>query len=105
MVRMTAGKPRLRDMPDRPDAPEDFGVLLGWSHITFNRGIDLRVQSAARNAPGPREIENRHYLMTRNQALILAKYLLDVTGQELPAPRRPGLVGRLLGRVFGSGNK
>lgn len=75
----------------------EFGVLVGWTHTPFNRGIDLSVQSAAQASTAAGQIENRHYLMTRNQALILAKYLLDATGQELPERKRPGLLQRLFG--------
>lgn len=75
----------------------EFGVLVGWTHTPFARGIDLSVQSAAQASAAAGQIENRHYLMTRNQALILAKYLLDATDQELPARKRPGLLRRLFG--------
>lgn len=75
----------------------EFGVLVGWSHTPFARGIDLRVQSAAQASVAAGQIDSRHYLMTKNQALILAKYLLDVTGQELPERKRPGLLRRLFG--------
>lgn len=85
----------MAERPGIESSVDDFGVLVGWSHTPFNRGIDLRVQSAAQASAAAGQIDSRHYLMTRNQALILAKYLLDVTGQELPARKRPGLLRRL----------
>lgn len=105
MDHMTAELPRARvaaptEAPDRDVRViehGDFGVLVGWSHTQFNRGIDLRVQSAAQATDAQGQIDSRHLLMTNNQALILAKYLLDVTGQELPERKRPGLLKRLFG--------
>ena len=68
---------------------EDFGVLVGWSHQNGPQGISLAMQSAASQAAwAAREIDRRHYLMTRNQALLLARYLLEATGQQLDLPER-----------------
>ena len=75
----------------------DFSVLVGWSHRPFHRGIDLQVESVQRSGAVLDDLDQRHYLMTRNQALILAKYLLEVTGQELPE-RRQSIWQRLFGR-------
>jgi len=69
---------------------ERFGVLVGWSHSPCGSGINLKVQSAASQAAlGRGEIEATHLLMTRNQALLLARYLLDSTGQMVDLPERP----------------
>jgi hypothetical protein len=88
--------------PDpRSGAEDDFGVLVGWSHAPFSRGIQLKVQSTSGDKHDRRPIDARNYLMTRNQALILAKYLLDVTGQTLPSAPREGRVKRLLRRLTG----
>lgn len=81
--------------------PEDFGVLVGWSHAPFQRGIQLKVQSTCSESADPRDIAARSYLMTRNQALILAKYLLDATGQALPERPREGRLHRLFRRLTG----
>jgi hypothetical protein len=35
-------------------------------------------------------IDSQHLLMTHNQALIFARYLLEATGQELDFERRHG---------------
>jgi len=80
---------------------DEFGVLVGWSHAPFQRGIQLKVQSTCSEGAVPRDIAARSYLMTRNQALILAKYLLDATGQRLPDPPRGGPLRRLLRRITG----
>lgn len=70
-------------------APEDFGVLVGWVHHDCARGINLGMQSARSQAAWSRgQIDKRSFMMTRNQALLLAKYLLDATGQRLDPPER-----------------
>ncbi len=85
----------------RGGAADDFGVLVGWTHTPFNQGIQLKVQSTTGSQRSPRPVDARNYLMTRNQALILAKYLLDVTGQTLPEAPREGRIKRLLRRLTG----
>lgn len=95
-ARAEGANARPAPMPD-----DEFSVLVGWSHAPWSRGIQLRVQSTCSAARGPRDIAARHYLMTRNQALILAKYLLDSTGQTLPAAPRDGRLRRLLRRLTG----
>jgi hypothetical protein len=71
---------------------ERYGVLVGWTHSPCGSGISVRVQSAASRADlAAGRIDSHHLLMTRNQALIFARYLLDATGQALPEnDRRPG---------------
>ncbi len=86
--------------PTTPTGQDDFGVLIGWSHTPISRGIRLMVQSTTAERDRKRgDIAARSYLMTRNQALILARYLLDVTGQTLPPPRREGRLKRLWRRL------
>jgi hypothetical protein len=71
-------------------AAERFGVLVGWTHSPCGEGINLRVQSAeSRAALSAGRVDVGHLLMTRNQALLLARYLLDATGQALDAADRP----------------
>ena len=95
-VRATnTGAGSIRDLPaddkiagSTPPA-EDFAVLVGWTHQNGPQGISLAMQSAATQAAwAAREIDRRHYLMTRNQALLLARYLLEATGQQLDLPER-----------------
>jgi hypothetical protein len=70
----------------------DTAVLVGWEHASFGSNIELRVQSArSRFALENGEYETRGVMMTRNQALLLAKYLLDATGQTLPEPVKPSI--------------
>lgn len=78
-----------REHPDRLVDKHDPRVLVGWTHRETPTGIDLRIQCArSRIALENGQVESNHLLMTRNQALLLAKYLLDSTGQTLDPPRR-----------------
>ena len=74
----------------------DTTVLVGWTHAEVGSNIELRVQSArSRFALDNNEVETRGVLMTPNQALLLAKYLLDATGQSLPEPSKRSLWSRV----------
>lgn len=79
------------------DPHELSGVVIGWDHRAFAGNIDLTVQSTTKSHPSPAEVDRHHLLMTRNQALLLAHYLLRLTGHQPPAPRRRGLLARLFG--------
>jgi hypothetical protein len=79
-------------VPSRPET----GVVVGWTHHDLGSSIDLRLQSAqSKQALDNHEVDSHHFLMTHNQALLLAKYLLDATGQTLPVKPRPSLWRRL----------
>ena len=81
----------VRSEPHAVEAASDrFGVLVGWSHSPCGEGINLRVQSAeSRAALSAGRVDTSHLLMTRNQALLLARYLLESTGQALDPADRP----------------
>lgn len=86
------------DRPPRGEAHELSGVVIGWDHRTFAQNIHLTVQSASSARPEPGEIGTHHLLMTRNQAMLLAGYLMRLTGQEPALPRRKrGWLERLFG--------
>ena len=77
------------ELPDSGQEPETYGVLVGWSHSPCGGGINLRVQSAqSQDALRAGRIDAHHLLMTRNQALLMARYLLDSTGQTLDIPEK-----------------
>lgn len=78
---------------------ETSGVLVGWTHNDYNGNINLRLQSAhsSRNK-APKDIDEHYFMMTHNQAAILANYLFKATGQEPPRSRKRGLWQRILGR-------
>ncbi len=87
----------------RNEPSEEFGVLVGWTHRDGPQGISLGMQSASSQAAwAAKEINRRNYLMTRNQALLLARYLLEATGQQLDTSDRSqgwrGALARLRGK-------
>ena len=93
--------------PDNAAAPDEgfgihaFRVIVGWSHQPFSRGIQFKLQSKRAEGDGAGAVEDHRFLMTRNQALLLARYLLDATGQTLPQRVREGPVRPLLRRLTG----
>lgn len=77
---------------------EHRGVVVGWTHHDLGSSIDLRIQSAvSRAALNEDRVDSHHFLMTHNQALLLAKFLLDVTGQTLPPKTKMPLWRKLTG--------
>ena len=78
------------ELPAPAQNPETYGVLVGWSHSPCGSAINLRVQSAqSQDALRAGRIDAHHLLMTRNQALLMARYLLKTTGQTLDIPEKP----------------
>lgn len=82
-----------------PDHP--FRVIVGWNHAPFSRGIQFKLQSRRAEGDATGAVEDHRFLMTRNQALILARYLLDATGQTLPQRVREGPIRRMFRRLTG----
>ena len=82
---------RIAVPEDKPStALQNYGVLVGWSHSPCGNGVNLKLQSArSQVALRNGEIDANNLLMTRNQALLLARYLLAATGQTLDIPDRP----------------
>ena len=79
------------------ETAEHRAVVVGWTHNGLGSSIDLRIQCAvSQQALDDRQIDSHHFLMTHNQALLLAKYLLDATGQALPQRVKPSLWRRFL---------
>ncbi|WP_052130107.1 hypothetical protein [Sphingomonas sp. 35-24ZXX] len=79
-------------------------ALIGWTHRELPNGIDLRIECArSRIALENDVIEHRDIVMTRNQALLLARYLLKVTGQSLPIEAKPTLWSKVKSVWGGSG--
>ncbi len=74
------------------------GVVVGWEHRNFARNIHLTVQSASRSSRlTPDMVDTHHLLMTRSQAFLLARYLMQLSGLEAPQPRRKGFFARWFG--------
>jgi hypothetical protein len=71
-------------------------ALVGWTHLDMPNGIDLRMEFArSRIALDNDMIEQQDVVMTHNQALLLARYLLKVTGQTLPEEAKPTVWARV----------
>jgi hypothetical protein len=84
------------------DAAEYTGVVVGWTHNDLPNSINLHIQSAASNAAlRDQRIDSHHFLMTRNQALLLAKYLLEATGQTISPRPTPTIWQRIRSRRAG----
>lgn len=81
--------------PDRKTEAYRPQVVVGWTHRDLPHGIALRVEAA----PSQVALENEQVdacdlLLTRNQALLLGRYLLGVAGAPVDPP--PPLWARLL---------
>jgi hypothetical protein len=88
---------KIKSENDEP--VEHRGVVVGWTHNDLGSSIDLRIQSTvSRAALDENRVDGHHFLMTHSQVLMLAKFLLDATGQSLPQKRKPSLWRRLTGR-------
>jgi hypothetical protein len=78
--------------PGHVSSQHDTTVLVGWTHAELGGNVELRMQSArSRFALENNDYETHGVMMTRNQALLLAKYLLDATGQTLPVSVKPSI--------------
>ena len=94
MAKQGANSGKINDMPAEPP-----GVVVGWTHHDHGASIDLRIQTAiSQEALDQKRIDSHHFLMTYNQALLLAKFLLDTTGQSLPLRQRPSIWRRIYSR-------
>jgi len=87
--------------PDEAFGTHAFRVIVGWSHQPFSRGIQLKLQSKQAEGAAIGAVEDHRFLMTRNQALSLARDLLDATGQTLPQRVREGRLARTFRRLTG----
>jgi hypothetical protein len=86
------------DKMEKVEPAEHRAVVVGWTHHGLGSSIDLRIQSAvSQKALDGKSVDSHHFLMTHNQALLLAKYLLDATGQTLPPKARMPLWRKLTG--------
>lgn len=92
--------PGFKPRPAQGTGDADPTVVVGWTHGSLPGGIELRVQSTrSQRALDNGDIESVRLCMTRNQALLLAHYLLDATNQELPVRRKRGAWKRLWTRT------
>lgn len=84
-------------MAEQVQDRDDYGVLVGWTHAEFADKFDLRLQTVKSTRHLQQdEVDNHHIVMTPSQAVLLANYLFEVTGQTPPTPRK-GRLARWLG--------
>ncbi len=82
--------------PDRLIDRKEPQVLIGWTHTATPGGIKLSIQSTrSKIALENEQVEAAHVLMTKNQALLLSKYLIDVTGQLYPSRPNKSIWSRI----------
>lgn len=75
---------------------ESYGVLVGWTHSEFTGRIDLRLQTVqSTRKESSAEPDSHHFMMTPNQAAVLATYLFEITHRS--PPRRRGWLSRWFG--------
>ncbi|TNE31072.1 MAG: hypothetical protein EP350_07735 [Alphaproteobacteria bacterium] len=77
---------------------EDFdaGALVGWRANDLGKRIVLNLQTMHRGEQDDRELRERAILIDRNQAVLLANFLYEMTGQSKPHRRT------LLQSLFGN---
>lgn len=75
--------------------PLDTGALVGWKVNDLGPCMALRLQTMHRTEESDKELRERAVLLDRNQAVLLANYLYEMTGQS--RPRRRSLLQALFG--------
>jgi len=76
---------------------ERGGALVGWTSQDLGTSLVLNLQTFERTGHERGEHpDNTHVLMTRNQAIVLANYLLKIAGAP-PPPKKPGWFGQRFG--------
>lgn len=79
-------------VPHHYDAPRRSGpqAVVGWVHHPLPKGIELEVQTTPSTlALDNHQIATTRLVLSRNQALLLATFLLNATGySEADVPKR-----------------
>jgi hypothetical protein len=74
----------------------DAGALVGWKANSLGSRIVLNMQTMHQSdGDGDKEMRERAILLERNQAVLLANYLYEITGQS--KPRRRSFLQSLFG--------
>ena len=67
---------------DHGKTVEGYGALVGWTHQDLGDRVVVRMQSKQRfNAEDGDDLDEYHYVMTKNQAAVLANYLFSISGR------------------------
>lgn len=65
----------------------DAGALVGWKASNLGSRIILTLQTMHRTDGEDKEVRERAILLESNQAVLLANYLYEITGQSKPHRR------------------
>jgi hypothetical protein len=66
----------------------DAGALVGWKANSLGSRIVLNIQTMHQGGKDEeKEMRERAILVDRNQAVLLANYLYEITGQSKPRRR------------------
>ncbi|MXO85110.1 hypothetical protein GRI38_03600 [Altererythrobacter aurantiacus] len=76
----------------------DYKVLLGWSAGDLGDRLSLRMQSLDASQERDQDVHETCMFMTKTQAVQLATYLFQITGESAPTRHKPPLLDRLLGK-------
>ncbi|WP_435417808.1 hypothetical protein WAB17_13210 [Parerythrobacter aurantius] len=71
-----------------------YEVLVGWAFDDYADRVLLRLQSAHRD-DGERVIEERRIMIRKDQAVLLANHMFQVSGHIPPQRKRPSFWRRL----------
>lgn len=75
--------------------PIETGALVGWKMNDLGKRMVLHMQTMHRTETEDNEVRERAIMLDRNQAVLLANYLYEMTGQS--KPRRRGFFQSLFG--------
>ena len=92
---ITKNWPGTRKLGDEEMDPLDSGALVGWKINDLGPRMVLQLQTMHRTENADKELRERAILLDRNQAVLLANYLYEVTGQS--KPKRRGFLQSLFG--------
>jgi hypothetical protein len=67
--------------------PIDTGALVGWKMDDLGKRMVLHMQTMHRTESADKEVRERAVMLDRNQAVLLANYLYEMTGQSKPKRR------------------
>jgi hypothetical protein len=93
------GSVRPKAAAEERGGAASFGVLVGWTHREFNGRLNLQLQTIqSTRLASPDDADAHHFILTKNQAAVLANYLYQVSGQTPPRPHRRSWLKRVFGR-------
>ncbi|WP_128892413.1 hypothetical protein [Erythrobacter sp. HKB08] len=94
--RKTATRKKAAPKKEEP-AETPYGVLVGWATDDLGSRLRLRMQSTRSTPKSPDDIEEYHYYLDKDQAVLLANFLFRVSGHTAPKPAKPEWLRKLLG--------